>query len=99
MRHTLQELRSVNVRTQTTGRQNHRNTVSVQFLHQLLNKDRTLADDLLIHRLLQTDSDRLHRANLHTTVGQETLEQGDELLHLQDQLLVVGDDTATTSKT
>ena len=95
MRNIGDDLRAVQVRAQAAGGLDHGNAVVIQFLHEVCDELRALADVFHVQRLIKSDRHRFHRTDFHAAVGEETFVQRHELHHLFRELLVVrGDDAA-----
>ncbi len=92
------DLGAVEVGAEAAGGLDHRHAVVVQFLHQVGDELRTLADVFHIEGLVKADGHGLHRTDLHAAVGEEALVERHELHHLVGELLVVGGDDAAAGE-
>ena len=91
----LAELHRVDVGTQNSRRCYHRHAALLKLLNQVLDIVGALADHSLVQSLIQTHCHCLDLTNRDTTIGEETLEQGDHSLHLCVERTLVGADTTT----
>ena len=93
-----QELARVQVAAQAAGGSHDRYAALLELFAHEVDEDGALADDVLVHGLLQAHGDGLHLTDAHAAVGEEALKHGHQLAHLLAELAVAHGDATAAGK-